>query len=255
MPLNTRSLTAALAATLVGSALAACSGAASPSGVAPTAQSAATQAAPTTAALATQAAPTLQAAATTGAAVAATGAPTAQALATQAAPTAQALATQVAPTAQALATQAAPTAQVLATQMAPTAQALATQAGPTLQALATQAAPIAATAVANPPVRILGAQSTSSEATISLQNTSASSLDLSGWTLRVGSASVQLPSGLSVPAGQAVVLHTGSGTSTASDVYLGSLGSSIAAQVKPGAQVVLQNPGSGASTAFTIPSA
>ena len=58
-------------------ALVACSTASTPSGVAPTAQTAATQAAPTVQAAATQVAPTLQAAATQLA-------PTAQAVATQA---------------------------------------------------------------------------------------------------------------------------------------------------------------------------
>jgi Lamin Tail Domain len=189
-------------------------------------------------------------------------APPAQAVATQAAPTVQALATsgsaaatQGAPTAQALATQAAPTAQALATQAAPTAQALATQAAPTVQAAATQVAPIAATAAANAPVRILGAQSNANDSMISVQNTSASTVDLGGWVLQVGTASAHLPAGLMIQPGQSITLHSSAGTNTSTDVYLGADASSLAEQAKPGARVVLQNPSGAATTAFTIPSA
>jgi hypothetical protein len=104
-------------------------------------------------------------------------------------------------------------------------------------------------------VHILGVQSSGSDATISLQNSSASTVDLSGWQLRVGTANAQLPAGLTVQPGQVVTLHMGSGTNTATDVYLGSLGSTLAPQLKPGAQVVLQNPNGTPATAFTIPSA
>jgi len=215
---------AALAAAVVGGALVACtSSTPSPS----------TSTAPTAQTLATQAAPTVQALATSGAAAA----------------------TQGAPTAQALATQAAPTVQSLATQSAPTVQSLATQSAPTVQALATQVAPVAATASASAPVRILGVQSTSTDASISLQNTSSSNADLGGWQLKVGTSTVTLPAGLTVPAGQTVTLHTASGTSTATEVYLGSTASSITPLLKPGAQVVLQNPSGAPTTAFTIPSA
>jgi len=79
-------------------------------------------------------------------------------------------------------------------------------------------------------------------------------VDLTGWQLQVGTASVALPGGMNVTPGQTVTLHTGSGTSTSSDVYLGSSAQSISANLKPGAQVVLQSP-SGPMTAFTVPNA
>lgn len=217
-----RSVTAALGATLLGGALAACSGGAVSPGAGPTAQTVSTQAAPTVQAIATQAAPTVQALATTASAAVQNGAPTAQ---------------------------------TLATTSAPTAQALATSSAPTVQAAATQVAPIAATASANAPVRILGAQSTASDSMITLQNSSASSVDLSGWELQVGSATAQLPTGMVVQPGQTVTLHTSSGSSTSTDVFLGGQATSLAAQLKPGARVILANPNGAPATAFTIPNA
>ena len=222
MTITPRLFGAALAAAVVGGALVACTSSTPSPSTAPTAQTLATQAAPTVAAVATQAAPTVQALATSGAAAA---------------------------------TRAAPTAQALATQAAPTVQSLATQSAPTVQSLATQVAPVAATASASAPVHILGVQSTSTDASISLQNTSSSNVDLGGWQLKVGTSTVTLPAGLTVPAGQTVALHTSSGTSTATEVYLGSTASSIAPLLKPGAQVVLENPSGAPTTAFTIPSA
>jgi hypothetical protein len=183
--------------------------------------------------------------------------PTLQAAATQVAPTIQA----AAPTVQAAATQAAPTVQAAATRAAPTIQAAATQAGPTVQAAATQAAPTvqaaatqAATAAAASPIRIASVQSTPSDATISVQNTSSTSANLSGWTVQVGTATAQLPSGLTVQPNQTLTLHTGDGTSTSSDVYLGPAARNLTAEVKPGARVLLQGP-SGPPAAFVVPGA
>ena len=220
---HVRSIAAGLTAVVLGGTLVACTSAGP--GSAPTAQ-----------AVATQSAPTVQSLATSGAQAATQGAPTVQALATQAAPTTQALATSGA-------------------QSAPTVQALATQAAPTVQALGTQAAPAAGTATASAPVRILGAQSTSNDSMISLQNTSNGAVDLSGWVLQVGTATAQLPAGLVIQPGQSITLHSSAGTNTATDVFLGAQANALTQQAKPGARVVLQNPSGAESTAFTIPSA
>jgi hypothetical protein len=230
MSKRTLQVLASTTAVVSGVLLSACS---SGTGSAPTA--------PTIQAAATQVAPTVQAAA-----------PTVQAAATRAAPTVQAAATQLAPTVQALATQAAPTVQAAATQAAPTAQAAATQAAPTVQAAATQVAPTVQAAAASVPVRISAVNSTPTDATITVQNTSANRVDMSGWSLQVGAATAQLPSGLNVQPNQSVTLHTGEGTSTASDVYLGAAARPLTAEVKPGARVVLQGP-SGPPAAFTVP--
>jgi hypothetical protein len=90
---------------------------------------------------------------------------------------------------------------------------------------------------------------------VSLQNTSGSTVDLGGWVLQVGTASAQLPAGLAIQPGQSITLHSGTGTNTATDVYLGAQASALAQQAKPGARVVLQNPSGAPTTAFTIPSA
>jgi competence protein ComEC len=174
-------------------------------------------------------------------------APTAQTAATQAAPTVQALATSGATAAQ----QAAPTVQALATS----ASTNAAQSAPTLQALATQVAPVSATVTSNAPVRISNVQSTSNDASMTVQNSSNSAVDMSGWTLMVGTSTVSLPSGVNIPPGGTIILHTGSGTNSASDVYLGSSASTLAQQVKPGARIVLQNPSGSPTTAFVVPGA
>jgi Lamin Tail Domain len=228
--MNRLQVLASTTAVVSGVLLSAC---ASGTGSAPTA--------PTVQAAATQSAPTLQAAA-----------PTVQAAATRAAPTVQAAATQLAPTIQAAATQAAPTLQAAATQAAPTLQAGAAQAAPTVQAAATQLAPTAQAAAASVPVRISAVNSTPGDATISVQNTSASGVDISGWSLQVGTSTARLPTGLNVQPNQTVTLHTGAGTSTASDIYLGNAGSALTSEIKPGARVVLQGP-SGPPAAFTVP--
>ena len=147
-----------------------------------------------------------------------------------------------------------PTAQAVATQAAPTVQAAATQAAPTIAAAATQVAPISATVSASAPIHITAVQSSQTDSTVTLQNTSSSAVDLTGWQLQVGNASVALPSGMNVAPGETVTLHTGTGTSTPSNVYLGTSAQTLNANLKPGAQVVLQSP-SGPMTAFTVPNA
>ena len=148
-----------------------------------------------------------------------------------------------------------PTVQALATQSAPTVQSAATQAAPTIRAAQTQVvAPISATVSASAPIHITSVQTSGADSTIQIQNTSTGAVDLTGWQLQVGNASAALPSGMSVAPGASVTVHTGTGTSTPTDVYLGAQAQNVSANVKPGAQVVLQSP-SGPVTAFTVPGA
>jgi competence protein ComEC len=180
--------------------------------------------------------------------------PTVQAAATQAvAPTTQALANQAAPTVSAAATQIAPTAQALANQAAPTVSAAATQIAPTAQALANTAAPFAATVTTSAPVRVTNVKVETTDSTVALQNVGNQAVDLSNWSLQVGTVHTQLPAGLNVPPGQTVTVHTGSGTSSPTDVYLGTDAQAIASQLRPGVQIVLANPSGSPVSSFVVP--
>lgn len=137
----------------------------------------------------------------------------------------------------------------------PTAEAAATQVAPTAQAAGTQVvAQILATVSASAPIRINNVQASTGDSTVVIENTSGASVDLTGWQLQVGGASAALPSGMTVAPGATVTLHTGSGTSTPTDVYLGAQAQNITTSLKPGAQVVLQSP-SGPVSAFNVPGA
>jgi hypothetical protein len=172
---------------------------------------------------------------------------------TNVAPTAQAVANQAAPTMQA----AAPTVQAAVQQAVPTIQAAATAAAPTVQAVATQAArqaaPIVATVDAGAPVRIVDARMTPGDATLTLQNATTQMVDLTGWVLDVGGTSLRLPANTQVGPGMSVTIHTGPGTSSGSNVYLGQEGQKLADALKPGVRVALTNPAGAPVTAFTVP--
>lgn len=167
------------------------------------------------------------------------------------APTAQSAAAQAAPTVQAAATQAAPTIQAAATQLAPTVQALATAGA----AVAPQAPAVAATAVAAVPVRITDASAAANDPRITVQNTGSQTVDLTGWTLRVGDAAVQLPANTQAPVGQSLVLHATAGTSTGRDVYLGQATPDLAQALRPGAGVALVDRSGATVTVLTVPGA
>jgi len=168
-------------------------------------------------------------------------------------PTVQAAATNAVPTVQALATQAAPTVQAVATQVAPTVQAAATNAAPTVQAVATQAAPVTATVSAAAPVRVTDARLTSNDANVVLQNTGNQPVNLSGWSLLVGTARVQLPAGVDMQPAKTVTVHTTAGTNTDSDVYLGQEAQTLASQLHPGVTIALTNPAGGTISSFVVP--
>jgi len=126
---------------------------------------------------------------------------------------------------------------------------------PTVQAAATAAPAVASTAVAAAPFRITDASITANDPRITIQNTSTQAVDLTGWTLQVGSAAMRLPANTQAPAGQALVLHGSAGTSSGKDVYLGQPTPDLAQALKPGARVALVDPSGSTITALTVPGA
>jgi hypothetical protein len=156
-----------------------------------------------------------------------------------------AVSTQVAPTVNEVATQAAPTVPALQTQSVPTVNAVATELMPTVSA--------AATASAQSGLRVTGAQLTSGDPTITVQNTSDRMVDLSAWSLQIGSTSVHLPANTQVGPGKSLVIHASSGTNDSTDVYLGSTAQSAMNALTPGARVSLENPSGAPVASFTMP--
>jgi hypothetical protein len=69
----------------------------------------------------------------------------------------------------------------------------------------------------------------------------------------VGTLPLQLPSNATVPAGQSLTLHTATGTSSGSDVYLGQNTQQIESSLQPGTRVALQNPSGTTVSSFTVP--
>ncbi len=144
-------------------------------------------------------------------------------------------------------------AQATATQLVPTAQAVATQAAPTVQALATQVAPTLTALNNASPVQVTAVRTATDDASVSLRNNGSSAVDVSRWTLRVGSTSVELPSNSAVAPGGTVTVHAGMGNSTATDIYLGQSGQALAGALQPGAAVELVDASGKVVSQFTIP--
>jgi hypothetical protein len=166
---------------------------------------------------------------------------TSQAKIDQAMATVQVAATQVAPTAQAVSTQVAPTVQAAATQVsAAVGTAVATtQPMATVAPAATAAAAAAGTAAAGAPMRIVDAKLGLPDTTLTLRNSGAAPVDLTGWGLRAGDATAALPSSAQVAPGSAVTLHTTSGASTPTDIYLGGAATSILPNLRSGQRIAL----------------
>src|SRR5215471_250799 len=196
--------------------------------------------------------------------------PTIQAVATQAQATASTGQTQIAPTVAVVQTQVAPTVaaagatvavaatnssaarQATATVLAPTAQVVATQVAPTLQAAGTQVAGPVGTSVAVSPVHITGVTVSSTDTTVTIQNTGSTPVDLMGWTLVLGPAFYVGLSGLIVPAGQTKTLHFTPGIDTVTDAYMGLGSNALAAALNPGTRVVLISPNLQISSVYSI---
>ena len=154
---------------------------------------------------------------------------------------------------------ASPAASPAPTAASPVATAAAAAASPAATAvaaaspLATQAAPAVGTAVAASPVRIVGAQLNPVDTTLSVQNAGSAEVDMSGWRLRVGSTTATLPANTRVAPGGTITLHTGSGTSTGSDVYLGQDAMALLSGLQPGASVSLVDGQGQVISEFVLP--
>jgi lamin tail-like protein len=188
--------------------------------------------------------------------------PTAAAVATQSAPTVQAQGAQTAPTLSAAETQVAPTLNAVRTEVAPTAKAVTTAVAPTANAASTSAAMAAtqvpaqvATASAQTGLRITGAELKSSDQTVTVQNTSQQTIDLSAWTLQIGASPVKLPLNANVAPGSSLVLHATDGTTDNADIYLGSVAHTALSALHPGEQITLENPSGAAVASYTVPGA
>jgi competence protein ComEC len=101
------------------------------------------------------------------------------------------------------------------------------------------ASPAATAATAVSPVRITNVQLSPTDTTITVQNVSSTAVDLIGWKLQVGSATVTLPSGARAGPNESVTIHTGTGTSAGQDIYLGQDAATLVGGLRPGATIAL----------------
>ena len=102
-------------------------------------------------------------------------------------------------------------------------------------------------------VRITDARLDPSDVTITVQNVSGTAVDLTGWRLRVGSATAALPSSARVGPDESVTIHTAPGATTARDIYLGQEASALVGGLRPGATVALVDPQGTAAAEFVLP--
>jgi hypothetical protein len=160
-------------------------------------------------------------------------------------PMAGAIATQAVATTQPVAAEVAATAAVVA----PTAAAAATQVAPTVQA----AAAAAGTAIAAAPVQLVEVRFGVPDTTLTLRNTSQTPVDLAGWKLRAGDASVTLPTAAQIAPGGTVTIHTASGASTAGEVYLGQEAATLVTNLRSGTRVALVNDQGATVAEMTLP--
>jgi hypothetical protein len=183
-----------------------------------------------------------------------TTSPTAQTPATQVATsspaaTVGAAASPVAAAASPAATQAAAAASPVATQIAAAASPVATQAAAAASPVATQAAAAAAAS----PVRITGGQLSPTDTTITIQNAGTQAVDMSGWRMRVGTATAALPANTRVGPGETLTVHTAGGTSAGRDVYLGQEAAALLGGLQPGAGVALLDAQGNVVSEFVLP--
>jgi hypothetical protein len=136
-----------------------------------------------------------------------------------------------------------------ATQIAAAASPVATS----VAAAASPAASAVASAVAQSPIQITGVQLSPTDTTIGLRNTGSTAIDLSGWMLRVGTASASLPANSRVGPGETLTVHAASGTNSGNNVYLGADAATLLTGLQPGAAISLTNPQGQAAAQFTIP--
>jgi hypothetical protein len=99
----------------------------------------------------------------------------------------------------------------------------------------------------------MGAQLSPSDPTLTLQNTSATQVDMTGWKLKVGASTVSLPSNAKVGPNETVTIHVSQGSSSGKDVYLGSEASTLVTALRPGAKVMIENQTGATVTEFALP--
>src|SRR5207248_834658 len=113
--------------------------------------------------------------------------------------------------------------------------------------------PAIATAVPGAPISITDVRFGLPDTAIAIRNISGSSVDLTGWKLSIGTASAPLPSGARIGAGETLTIHTGGGTNTAEDVYLGPDAIALVPGLRPGATGALVDPRGERVAEFTLP--
>jgi hypothetical protein len=78
-------------------------------------------------------------------------------------------------------------------------------------------------------------------------------VDLTGWKLQVGSATVTLPSSARAAPNESVTIHTGAGTSAGQDIYLGQDAATLVGGLRPGATIALIDVQGTSVAQFTLP--
>ena len=157
------------------------------------------------------------------------------------------------PTIQAGATQVAKAASpVAATVLASPAAASPRAASPVVASPAA-ASPLAGTAVAAAPVRITNVQVQPTDTTITLQNAGSTAVDLGGWKLQVGTNEATLPPNTRVAPGGTITIHTGSGTNTGNDVYLGQPAAALITGLQTSSRIALVDDRGTVVNEFNLP--
>jgi hypothetical protein len=186
--------------------------------------------------------PTVQTAATQAVGAAQSGAATAVAGASPAAATAVAAASPAAATVQAGA--------------APAGATAASVVGTAVGAIASPSpspSPAALAPSGQTPIRIADASLADATPWLTVQNDGNTPVDVGGWRLQVGGASVELPDDAVVQAGSALTIHAGAGMSSEDEVYLGDAGEVLASMAMPGTPVRLTDGTGRVVTEVTVP--
>ena len=88
---------------------------------------------------------------------------------------------------------------------------------------------------------------------ITIQNSGNAAVDMAGWNLQVGSATVALPSGARAAPNDSDSIHAGAGTSAGRDIYLGQEAATLAGGLRPGATLSLLDAQGTTVAQFTLP--
>jgi hypothetical protein len=127
------------------------------------------------------------------------------------------------------------TTNAVATRVSETGQAVteqgvsvvATQVAPRVEALATRVAKSTVPAGA-PPIRIADVRFTPSDLAVVIHNEGDEAIELAGYQVRIGGHTLALDHAVALDPGESMTIHTGAGTDTETDVYLGENMATIA---------------------------